>query len=171
MTASSPIVLTAGGTGGHMFPAEALATELTARGHRLVLVTDRRGDAFGDGVIETYRIAAAGISGSLIARLRGGTELALGLLQARRLIRRLAPAAVVGFGGYPSVPMMLAAGWSGTPSMVHEQNAVLGRAKSQEEDLLVVDIDLAACTESHARKLFWRDRRAELYGDWLGLES
>jgi UDP-N-acetylglucosamine--N-acetylmuramyl-(pentapeptide) pyrophosphoryl-undecaprenol N-acetylglucosamine transferase len=123
-----PILLAAGGTGGHMFPAEALATELAARGHRLALITDRRGGAFGDGAVATYRIAAAGIGGSLLARLRGGTALALGMLQARRLVRRLAPAAAVGFGGYPSVPTMLAASWAGVPSMLHEQNAVLGRA-------------------------------------------
>ncbi|MGE0744348.1 MAG: undecaprenyldiphospho-muramoylpentapeptide beta-N-acetylglucosaminyltransferase [Rhodospirillales bacterium] len=124
------IVLAAGGTGGHVFPAQALAAALLARGHRLALVTDRRGHAYGDalGTIETHRIAAARIDGGVAGKLRGAVELGCGYFQARRLLADLAPRAVVGFGGYPSVPVMLAAGRAGLPTLIHEQNAVLGRA-------------------------------------------
>jgi len=127
----SLIVLTAGGTGGHVFPAEALAAELLGRGHRLALVTDDRGQAFGGALagLDTYRIAAGGIAGrSLIARLKAVAALGIGVLQARRLLKRLDPAAVVGFGGYASVPAMMAATGAGCKTALHEQNAVLGRA-------------------------------------------
>ncbi|HIJ63704.1 MAG TPA: undecaprenyldiphospho-muramoylpentapeptide beta-N-acetylglucosaminyltransferase, partial [Rhodospirillaceae bacterium] len=125
------IVLTAGGTGGHVFPAEALAAELLRRGHRLALVTDRRGQAFGGtlGELATYRIAAGGIAGrGIAARLRAIAEIGVGVLQARRLLKTLRPAAVVGFGGYASVPAMMAATGGGFTTALHEQNAVLGRA-------------------------------------------
>jgi UDP-N-acetylglucosamine--N-acetylmuramyl-(pentapeptide) pyrophosphoryl-undecaprenol N-acetylglucosamine transferase len=124
------VVLAAGGTGGHMFPAEALAREMLARGYRVALVTDRRGQAFGDKLagVAVHRIRAgrlgAGIAGKAVALL----DMALGTLEARRLLRTLQPAAVVGFGGYPSVPTMLAATRQGFPTLIHEQNAVLGRA-------------------------------------------
>lgn len=125
------IVLTAGGTGGHVFPAEALAAELIARGRALALITDRRGQAYGGtlGQLATHRISAGGIAGrGLGARLSSVAALGLGFLQARSLLKSLAPAAVVGFGGYASVPAMLAASMSGIPTVLHEQNAVLGRA-------------------------------------------
>lgn len=125
------IVLTAGGTGGHVFPAEALAAELLRRGHRLALVTDRRGQAFGGalGDVTTYRIAAGGIAGrGPLSKIRALAEIGVGVLQARRLLRSLRPAAVIGFGGYASVPAMVAAASGGFTTALHEQNAVLGRA-------------------------------------------
>jgi len=124
------IVLAAGGTGGHVFPAEALARVLSARGYRLALVTDARGTGYRGALaqIETHRLPVSSLSGSLVRRLRGGLDLALSLVRARRLLRRLRPAAVVGFGGYPSVPTMLAAQQQGIATAIHEQNAVLGRA-------------------------------------------
>jgi UDP-N-acetylglucosamine--N-acetylmuramyl-(pentapeptide) pyrophosphoryl-undecaprenol N-acetylglucosamine transferase len=131
MSGKSLILLTAGGTGGHVFPAEALATELTKRGHRLAFVTDRRGAAYGGalGGLDTYHISGGGIAGkSLSARLQSMGSLVAGYFQARSLIRRLKPAAVIGFGGYASVPAVMAANHLGVPSAVHEQNAVLGRA-------------------------------------------
>jgi UDP-N-acetylglucosamine--N-acetylmuramyl-(pentapeptide) pyrophosphoryl-undecaprenol N-acetylglucosamine transferase len=124
-------MLTAGGTGGHVFPAEALADELLSRGRRVAVITDRRGQAFGGtlGGLETYRISAAGIAGrSLPARLWAVGELTVGLLQAYNQIVRQAPAAVVGFGGYASLPAMLAAGFARVPTALHEQNATLGGA-------------------------------------------
>ncbi len=131
MTARGLIVLAAGGTGGHVFPAEALARELQSRGYRLALVTDRRGDAYGGalGDLETHRIQAGGIAGkSVLARIRSVAEIGVGTLQARTLLKRLMPDAVIGFGGYASVPTMLAAALAGLPSAIHEQNAILGRA-------------------------------------------
>jgi len=127
----NPVVLAAGGSGGHVFPAEALATELAGRELRLVLITDRRGEHYGGalGNIDTYRIRAGGIAGkSLAARLKSGPELAVGTWQARSLLKRINPSAVVGFGGYASVPTMLAATFGGYRTAIHEQNAILGRA-------------------------------------------
>ena len=124
-------VLAAGGTGGHVFPAEALAAELGARGYRLALITDRRGGGFGGALanLETHHIRAGGIAGKrLTARLESVFELGLGMLQARKLLASLKPAAVIGFGGYASVPTMMAATWAGLATAIHEQNAVLGRA-------------------------------------------
>ena len=130
MTARGPIVLAAGGTGGHVFPAQALAESLSARGWRIALVTDTRGSAFGDQVagLEAYRIKAARIGGGAWSKLKGLTQLGLGFFQARGILRRLEPSAAVGFGGYPSVPTMWAATGARIPTLVHEQNAVLGRA-------------------------------------------
>jgi len=125
------IALAAGGTGGHMFPAEALARALLARGRRVVLITDRRGSGFGPDLPEvaTYAIAAGGIAGTNIAkRLQSLTRLGLGYLQARRHLRAAGAATVVGFGGYPSVPTVLAGAHLGLRVVLHEQNAVLGRA-------------------------------------------
>ena len=125
------VVLAAGGTGGHVFPAEALAAELVRRGCRLALVTDRRGDALGEFLagIETHRVRAGGLAGKgFAARVRSAAELAVGIVQARALLKRLKPDAVIGFGGYASVPTMLAAGFAGIDAAIHEQNAVLGRA-------------------------------------------
>ncbi len=125
------IVLAAGGTGGHVFPAEALARELQGRGYRLALLTDKRGDVYGGalGEMETHQVRAGGIAGKgPIAKLKSIVKLALGTLQARGLLKRLAPKAVVGFGGYASIPTMMAASLAGFPTVLHEQNAILGRA-------------------------------------------
>ena len=125
-----PVVLAAGGTGGHVFPAQALANELKARGHRLVLITDRRGAGYEDAFpgVRLVRVRAAAFAGRGVAgRLAALAEIAAGTFAARRILGRLGPSAVVGFGGYPSLPAMLAASRMAVPTMVHEQNAVLGR--------------------------------------------
>lgn len=127
----APVVLAAGGTGGHVFPAEALAHELMRRGRRVVFITDRRGGAFSGALadVETYRVHAGGIAGAgFIGRVRGAAQLALGVMQAGRVLASLRPAAVIGFGGYASIPAMVAATRSGRIAAIHEQNAVLGRA-------------------------------------------
>ena len=123
-------VLAAGGTGGHLFPAEALARELVRRGGMVHLATDRRADAFAEKIpgVAVCQVRAGRFGGGPLRTACGVAEMALGIVQARRLLRRLAPDAVVGFGGYTSVPTMLAATQLGVPTIIHEQNAVLGRA-------------------------------------------
>jgi UDP-N-acetylglucosamine--N-acetylmuramyl-(pentapeptide) pyrophosphoryl-undecaprenol N-acetylglucosamine transferase len=127
---SRPIVVAAGGTGGHLFPAEALCAELLRRGRAVHLAVDARAEAFAERLpgVAVHHVRAGPLAGNPLDLARGLAELALGVLDARALLRRLSPAAVVGFGGYPSVPTMLAAARLGLPSLIHEQNAVLGRA-------------------------------------------
>ena len=129
--AAAPLfVLAAGGTGGHLFPAQALSALLVERGAGVHLATDRRGDAFAAAMpgVGISQIGAGRFDRGAIRSVHGLAEMALGIFQARRLLRRLMPAAVVGFGGYASVPTVLAAAQLGLPTMIHEQNAVLGRA-------------------------------------------
>jgi UDP-N-acetylglucosamine--N-acetylmuramyl-(pentapeptide) pyrophosphoryl-undecaprenol N-acetylglucosamine transferase len=130
-----PIVIAAGGTGGHLFPAEALAAELLARGERIALMTDARSAAFESAAFanaERFVLHGSGLSGiGALRAAKGAMALAAGTWQARGLLRRLRAAAVVGFGGYPSVPPLIAAlGMLGRRpvTVLHEQNAVLGRA-------------------------------------------
>jgi UDP-N-acetylglucosamine--N-acetylmuramyl-(pentapeptide) pyrophosphoryl-undecaprenol N-acetylglucosamine transferase len=131
-----PIVIAAGGTGGHLFPAEALAAELLARGQRVALMTDARSTAFDSPAFanaERFVLKGSGLSGRGVLRAaKGAVALAAGTLQARGLLRDLHAAAVVGFGGYPSVPPLIAAltmvGHRRPVTVLHEQNAVLGRA-------------------------------------------
>ena len=125
------VVLAAGGTGGHLFPAEALALALRGRGLEVALITDRRSDAYGGDLAEfaTYTVRTAGVAGKgLWRRFRGVCEIGLGVIHTRGLLKRLEPAVVVGFGGYPSVAPLIAAARLGIPTALHEQNAVLGRA-------------------------------------------
>lgn len=128
---SGLVLLAAGGTGGHMFPAEALAGQLLSRGYRVGLVTDRRGAGFGERLpaVEVHRISAGGLAGRGVgSRLVALFHLIKGFFEARRLVARLRPLIAVGFGGYASVPTVLAAARAGLPTLLHEQNAVLGRA-------------------------------------------
>lgn len=129
-----PIVIAAGGTGGHFFPAEACAAAFLARGQRVVLMTDARSGALSSPVFsqcERHVIQGAGLSGrSFLRALKGGWALARGVVQARKILAVLQPTAVLAFGGYPAVSPVLAAAFSrGRPKIfLHEQNAVLGRA-------------------------------------------
>ena len=125
------ILLAAGGTGGHLFPAEALGVELMKRGLRVRLVTDSRAvrysGLFSKDMIDV--VASETVRGrSPLQLARTGLTLALGTAMALRLMRKLRPAAVVGFGGYPTVPPLLAARLSHIPNIIHDANAVLGRA-------------------------------------------
>ncbi len=123
------VVLAAGGTGGHIFPAEALARELLNRKVRVALLTDRRGGAFSaDLAVPVHRIHAAAFGGGVIHKLISVAQMAAGYFQARALLHKLRPTLVVGFGGYPSVPTVYAAANRGITIILHEQNAVLGRA-------------------------------------------
>ncbi len=137
-------VLAAGGTGGHMFPAEALARVLTARGWRVVLATDSRGDQYAQDFPAEKRIALNAATfrpGDPIGFAKAGLKIAQGVLQARTAFYRLDPAVVVGFGGYPSVPALLAALQQKRPTLIHEQNAVLGRSNRK----LAARVNVVAC--------------------------
>jgi len=129
MSGPKLVALAAGGTGGHLFSAQALARELVTLGYRVAVITDRRGQAFGDKIgVEMHRIRAGRIEAGLKGKIVAVAEMALGTLGAQRLLKRLGPACVVGFGGYPSVPTMIAASRLEVPTLIHEQNALLGRA-------------------------------------------
>lgn len=122
-------VLAAGGTGGHMVPAAALAAELTRRGHRVALVSDERGVRF-PGLFEevqTHILPAGRLSGGPLGWLKAARQVMAGRAMAVELYRTFKPEAVIGFGGYPALPALLAAFKAKIPSAVHEQNAVLGR--------------------------------------------
>lgn len=126
-----PIVLAAGGTGGHIFPAEALAEVLLKKGERVVLVTDHRFANYKSGVlasVETRTIRAGTVGGAWHKKIIGAAGILFGIAQARGVIKSLKPKAVVGFGGYPSFPTVFAAAGQGIPTIIHEQNSVLGRA-------------------------------------------
>ncbi|HTE80474.1 MAG TPA: glycosyltransferase, partial [Reyranella sp.] len=161
MTAIRPIVLATGGTGGHVFPAEALAGELEARGVPFTLVTDSRGRQWQGALSRRpiHYIHSASPTGSLQRRLMALFSLGLGLFDAWRALGRIGPAAVVGFGGYASVPTMLAARLRRTPAMVHEQNAVLGKANRW------VLGGVSKVATSFARTRFVDDDRARLVGN------
>ena len=122
-------LLAAGGTGGHMIPAHALAEELMRRGHGVTLVTDARGariPGLFQGV-DVHVLPAGRLGGGLLGWARAAKGIWAGRKAARALIRECEPAAVVGFGGYPALPALLAALSLKLPTALHEQNAVLGR--------------------------------------------
>ncbi|MBM3606048.1 MAG: UDP-N-acetylglucosamine--N-acetylmuramyl-(pentapeptide) pyrophosphoryl-undecaprenol N-acetylglucosamine transferase [Alphaproteobacteria bacterium] len=129
---SSPLALiAAGGTGGHMFPAQALAELMLAQGWRVKLSTDERGARYADGfpqavtrqVVSSATTARGGAAGKLSAPFKIGA----GVVAARAAFRRDRPAVVIGFGGYPTIPALSAAWSMGLPRMIHEQNGVMGR--------------------------------------------
>ena len=125
------ILLAAGGTGVHLFPAEALGVELMKRGLRVRLVTDSRAirysGLFSKKMIDV--VPSETMRGRAPWQLaRTGMMLAAGTAMAFKLMRKLRPAAVVGFGGYPTLPPLIAARLRKIPTVIHEQNAVMGRA-------------------------------------------
>ncbi len=125
------VLLCAGGTGGHLFPAEAVAHVLKARGYTIHLAADERVERFAGQfpAEKIHQIHAATLSSkNPLKLLRAGMQLFAGYRQSRKLIRELAPVFVAGFGGYPTVPPVLAASHLNIPTLVHESNAVLGRA-------------------------------------------
>ncbi|MBU6527928.1 undecaprenyldiphospho-muramoylpentapeptide beta-N-acetylglucosaminyltransferase [Methylocystis sp. MJC1] len=126
-----PILLAAGGTGGHLFPAEALAHALGARGAAVELVTDERALAYG-GSFPARAMhcipSATPRGGSLFEKARAVAQLAYGTAQVAKVMSRLRPRAVIGFGGYPTVPPLLAASFLKIPTVLHESNAIMGKA-------------------------------------------
>jgi UDP-N-acetylglucosamine--N-acetylmuramyl-(pentapeptide) pyrophosphoryl-undecaprenol N-acetylglucosamine transferase len=122
-------VLAAGGTGGHMVPAHALAAELKSRAHGVLLITDDRGARF-PGLfkdVPVHILPAGRLGGGPIGMLKAGLSVLKGRGEAKRLYKEHRPDAVVGFGGYPAFPSLLAASSMRVPTVLHEQNAVLGR--------------------------------------------
>lgn len=126
------IVISAGGTGGHVTPAAALARDLLSRGYRVEWVTDARGlrykAMFGD--IPMHVTRSGGLGAGLWGKVSGAAQLMLGAAQAFGLLRRLRPSVVVGFGGYPSAPAVYAAQKLGISTILHEQNAIIGKANA-----------------------------------------
>ncbi len=124
------VIVTTGGSGGHVFPAEAIARALIDKGVRIAFVTDKRGQAFqGLKGVDVYRLSAESVTGrSFFGKVKAAVKLCFGVVRAIKLMYRLKPAAVVGVGGYASIPAVLAAHFARVPVILHEQNAVLGRA-------------------------------------------
>ena len=146
------IVLATGGTGGHMFPAQALADELLLRDQRPILMTDERGAARSvfDLRVDLHTVRAGTFTGqTALGKAKGFANIAAGCWEARRILKEINPAVVVGFGGYPSLPAMLAATYSGMRTMIHEQNAVLGRVNR----LLASRVDSIAVAYLNTRQL------------------
>lgn len=129
MTITRHYVLAAGGTGGHMMPAYALGQELIARGHHVALVTDHRGRKIPGcpDKIAVHELPAGRLEGGLLSKLKAAGAIWRGRKMAMRLYDSFAPSCVVGFGGYPAAPALLGAFSMDIPTVVHEQNAVLGR--------------------------------------------
>lgn len=130
MKENSTIVLAAGGTGGHIFPAQALAEELSSRGCKVYLITDKRFSGYVTDipVEEILFIKAGRLGDNIIKKIFGLMSVGAGVLQAMIHLKKIKAGVVVGFGGYPSFPTMIAAIILGIPTIIHEQNAVLGRA-------------------------------------------
>lgn len=124
------IVVTTGGSGGHIFPAEAICSALIQNGYRVVFVTDKRGKAFASlPGVETYKLMSEAVARrTLFHKIVAVMKLFFGGIQALRLLQKLKPSVVIGVGGYASFPAVLAAQLWNIPVILHEQNAVLGRA-------------------------------------------
>lgn len=124
------IILACGGTGGHMMPAEAVADKLVSAGYDISLLTDTRGAAIGNVFQDVDRLVlktSSHMGGGLVQKLKSLVSVFFSTLTVRKHFRKKRPTVVVGFGGYPSLPAVLAARSMGVPYMLHEQNAVLGR--------------------------------------------
>ena len=123
------VMVAAGGTGGHLFPAEALSAALSKRGIATALATDNRAAKYADYFASMHVVPSATLRGrDPVSLARTAFTLAMGLGRAVVMMRNVRPKAVVGFGGYPSVPPVLAASILRIPTLLHEQNAVMGRA-------------------------------------------
>ncbi|PWJ21082.1 undecaprenyldiphospho-muramoylpentapeptide beta-N-acetylglucosaminyltransferase [Jannaschia seohaensis] len=139
------LVIAAGGTGGHMFPAQSLAEEMLRRGWRVKLSTDDRGARYAGNFPEDVDIevvpSATFARGGALAKLRVPLKLTGGVMAALRNFRADRPAAVAGFGGYPSIPALAAAVLLKLPRLLHEQNGILGRVNQ----IFAPRVDAVAC--------------------------
>ena len=146
------VLLAAGGTGGHLFPAFALTEELKRRGVEVHIVTDERIDQFsGQTVADGMHVVPSATikSKSPLSLMKTGFTLFRGVLKARKLLKRLKPDFVLGFGGYPTFPPLLAAGQMGIATGLHDQNAVMGRANR----LLAKRVDVIATSFAEVKYL------------------
>ena len=153
---TSHVVLSAGGTGGHMFPALALGEELLGRGHKVSLITDKRGLKYRKlfkGIkiyeVESTTMAGKGIVGKILAipKIIGG------IFEAKSLLKVIKPGVVIGFGGYPSFPTIRAAISLNVPTALHEQNAVLGKVNR----MMAKSVDAVALSFEKTKKTNWND--------------
>lgn len=127
------VLISAGGTGGHMSPAASLAANLRARGLSIILVTDPRGQKYISmfpSETPVYVIQAGTLGSGIMGKIKGLINLTIGLFKARNLVSKLKPSLIVGFGGYPSVPAVWAGQAKKIPTIIHEQNAIIGKANS-----------------------------------------
>jgi UDP-N-acetylglucosamine--N-acetylmuramyl-(pentapeptide) pyrophosphoryl-undecaprenol N-acetylglucosamine transferase len=168
VTGQKHFVLAAGGTGGHMVPAASLAAELGRRGHHVSLISDDRGVRFpglfanGPGGVQTHVLPAGRLAGGPIGWAKAAKAMIEGRAQAIELYRHQKPAAVIGFGGYPALPALLAAFKAGIPTAVHEQNAVLGRVNR----LVAGKVDAIATSYANVARLKDKYRgKAHLVGN------
>jgi len=162
-------VLAAGGTGGHMIPAHALAAELKSRGHGVLLITDERGARFPGlfAGMPVHILPAGRLGGGPIGILKAFGAVVKGRAEAKRLYRDHRPDAVVGFGGYPAFPSLLAASALNIPTVLHEQNAVLGRVNR----MLAGDAEAIGTAYSEVGRLKPRHRdKVVLVGNPVRLE-
>ncbi|MFL6845226.1 MAG: undecaprenyldiphospho-muramoylpentapeptide beta-N-acetylglucosaminyltransferase [Allosphingosinicella sp.] len=151
MVLSRHYVLAAGGTGGHMIPAHALAEELMRRGHRVALVTDDRGariPGLFEGV-QVHILPAGRLGGGPVGWAKAISKIFTGRAMASRLYETFNPSAVIGFGGYPALPALMAAQRDRIPTLIHEQNAVLGRVNR----LLARRVDAVAVAYPNIQRL------------------
>lgn len=152
-------VLAAGGTGGHLIPAFALATELERRGHHVALITDERGAKIPGkpDFLPAHVVPVGRFGKNPLNWVRGARAILQGRDMALRLFESFEPSAVIGFGGYPSLPALLASTKAGIPSLVHEQNAVLGRVNrflaGKVQAIATAYPDIARLKPKHADKV------------------
>lgn len=164
MSGQRHYVLAAGGTGGHMVPAASLAAELGRRGHHVSLISDDRGVRFPGlfDKVQTHVLPAGRLAGGPVGWAKAARAMIAGRAQAIELYRHQKPAAVIGFGGYPALPALLAAFKAGIPTAVHEQNAVLGRVNR----LVAGRVDAIATSYANVSRLKDKYRgKAHLVGN------
>jgi len=155
---TSHIVLAAGGTGGHMFPALALMEELLERGHKVTLITDKRGLKYRKMFkgIKIYEVGSASFAGKgIVGKILSIPKIIAGVFEARSILKMIGAGAVIGFGGYPSFPTIRAALSMGIPTALHEQNAVLGKVNR----FMAKSVDAVALSFEDTKKVNWHQNK------------